>query len=471
LVKQNKAIGILFFSFTYLTIGILILINIPYDLNNNSHLNYLTLTLAYFIVSGVLLISYIITPLDIFEPLPFATLLYLMIFSIVPIINIINNETLFFGVDVMEGTKKATWIFVFSYLAFVLGYYLQKKRPNLRNKISSVAIPEELIKTICTVSLIIWLVCFMLSLFYLMASGKSLTYILTIGAIGEVNISKESDTPLGFISMFSYSLIPAWMYINAYSKNMKLKRILFVLTLIIFIVRGFRFIIVIMLLAPILFYYIKNKKRPKAFAIITLLIAIMFMIGLLGFIRGDVRLGNDIQWNSFDLSFILDAVKGNFNIYQPFYGMVQVIPEKFDYSYGSQMFIYTLIMFIPRAFWPNKPYSDLGEILTISVSSYASRAGIAFPNIGEFYLEFGVIGCIVFMFFFGKVCGWLKLLYKSDLANTHTIIAYSILLPTLMQIIIRGYTPSNFYLVLFLMIPLIIIRHIILRKLGDKDGY
>ncbi|MEH7249099.1 O-antigen polymerase [Neobacillus niacini] len=458
-MRQSKAIGTIFFTLVYLIIGVVILKYTPQNLINSDYVNYLTLTTGYFIVAGILLISYIVTPMDLFEPIIFVTFLYLMIFSIVPIINIIIGETLFFGKDIMGGAQKATWIFIVSYLAFVFGYYLQREKEPLKKKKSiNMETTEDVKREILLISLIFWIFCFLLSLFDLLSSGKNLLYILSIGNTGFIDPSRQISTPLGFVSMFGYSMIPTWMYINAYSKNTILKNVLYVLTLIIFVVRGFRFVIVILIMAPIIYYYIKNNKRPSLLLLCILAMVLLFMIGIIGFMRGDIRSGNEVEWASFDIEFIIEAVKGNFDIYQPFYGMVEVIPEDLGYSYGDQIFVYTLIMFIPRAIWPNKPYSNIDEVLTTSVSRYASNAGIAFPNIGEFYMEFGIFGCIVFMFFFGKLCGWSKRLYKIDKNNVNSLIAYSIILPSFMQLVIRGYTPSNFYLILSLLLPILFIK-------------
>ncbi|MDZ5473314.1 O-antigen polymerase [Bacillus sp. 31A1R] len=467
-MEQSKIVGTIIFSLVYLIIGISIIIFTPHHLTDSEYANYLTLTMCYFIVAGLFLLSYIATNMNLFEPIIFVTFLYLMIFSIIPIINIIKGDTLFFGKDIMGGAKKATWIFVTSYIAFLVGYYFKKNTPKMKENIDKKSIGrisyDE--SKITLISLIFWIIFFLLSLIDLIISGKNILYILTIGTLGDIDSSRKIDAPTGFVSMFGYSMIPIWMYIFAYSKNSFLKKVLYVLTLIVFIVIGFRFVIVILIMAPIIYYYIKNKKTPNIILLIFLGVIMMFMIGLIGFMRGDVRYGNETQWDSFNFDFVMDAVIGNFNLYQPFYGMVEVIPDQLGYSFGAQIFVYTIIMFIPRAIWPNKPYSNLDEVLAKSVTPYASDAGIAFPNIGEFYLEFGIVGCIVFMFFFGKLCGWAKILYQGKNTSVHSLIAYSIFLPSLMQLIIRGYTPSNFYLMVFLLLPIIIIESLT-KKGGD----
>ena len=441
--------------FIYLTLGIVFIVN--YTDNQQMKQNYMVLLITYFFVAGILLLLYLNTNMDIFEPIVFVTFLYLMIFCIAPMCNIINGDILFFGVDVMQGTIKATFIFVISYISFLIAYYLKKDNVVEFKEITYVKFSNERKREMFKIALMLWIICYLFTLIYMVSTGKNIFYILTLGIKGEVFKDEMSATPLGFISMFSYSLIPTWMDIYAYGESKLLKIITFALTISGFILRGFRFIIIIYMLAPIIFYYIKKKKYPSMKVIISLSIVIIILIGAIGFSRGGLRSGIEIEWSKFGGEAISYAIKGNFDIYQPFYGMVEVIPQYRQYSYGKEMFIYTLVMFIPRIIWPSKPGPLLHEILSLSVNKSAADSGSAFPNIGEFYFEFGVIGCIIFMFLFGFLCRKAKKLYRSKNINDNKIIAYSIILPTLMQIIIRGYIPSNFYLCIFLLMPILII--------------
>jgi oligosaccharide repeat unit polymerase len=111
-------------------------------------------------------------------------------------------------------------------------------------------------------------------------------------------------------------------------------------------------------------------------------------------------------------------------------------------------------MFIPRLIWKNKPQPITRKVITASVSGYASWAGTAYPYIGEYYHEFGIIGVIVFMYLLGRFSARLKeLMYKKDL---HSLVCYVSLYPLLFQVLIRGYTPSNFYMILMVFLPVLI---------------
>ena len=124
-----------------------------------------------------------------------------------------------------------------------------------------------------------------------------------------------------------------------------------------------------------------------------------------------------------------------------------------NYTFGEQMFFYTLIMLVPRFVWPSKPQPIIREVLMKTVSKYASLAGTAYPYLGEYYHEFGLLGVILFCFLLGLFCRYLaKKLYSS---NIHDIIIYSVCFPLLFQILIRGYTPSNFYMMVFVLLPIV----------------
>lgn len=114
-------------------------------------------------------------------------------------------------------------------------------------------------------------------------------------------------------------------------------------------------------------------------------------------------------------------------------------------------------MMIPRALWRGKPYPPTHEVATAAMNSVAAKSGMAFPNIGEFYFEFGAIGVVVCMFVFGILCAKLKrMLEKAN--NLESMIIYSVTFLSLVQIIGRGYIPSNFYLLIFLNLPMFLLN-------------
>ncbi len=451
----------------YCIIGIIILFNIENSKHTIYYKEYIVLSISYFLVAAISFWSIISKKIDIFQPYILISILYLCIFIFTPMIFIINGKTDAHGTDVMGGCIKATVIFVFSYIAFTIGY-IKYKVKLINPKFTTKFIMTEYIrKKTVIISCYIWIISYLLTILHLISSGKNIIQILTIGGIGATN-TYGSNSLLGFVSNFSFCMIIPWMYICFLSKNKLLKIIITYLTATAYIIRGFRYIIIIMIVAFAITYYRKRNKKPGVLIIILGVISLLVFIGALGYMRNNLRTGVGTEWNSFGIDKILYALESNFDIYKTFYAIVEHYPAEYSYTFGKSMFFETIIMFVPRMFWPNKPLAiDASVVLAIrrSVSEFAiTNAAMATPNIGEFYVDFGIIGCIIFMFILGVVAKWTTKYYFAPNNNIKYIILYSVIMPTFLQLIIRGYTPSNFYLVIFLLMPYKIINILVANK-------
>lgn len=460
-VNKTNLLKINMIIITYLLIGILLFANFNFNVQQEYFKEYIVLLISYFTVAGIFILIVIKYNIDIFQPFILISILYICIFSITPMLLIVQGKTDAHGVDVMAGCIKATIIYMISYIAFVAGYVLF----NIKlNKIDYLKNDNEIKynkNKILKMSFIIWLVSYILSMLYLAGIGRNPIYVLTIGSKGIVQ-STSIGGLLGFISNFSYCMIIPYIYIFFFSKNTFFKLIIGYLTLTVYLARGFRFIIIIMFASLIVAYYRNKKKKPSTYTIIIILTIALVFIGALGFARRDLKTGGNVDWKSFGIENIVYALESNFDIYKPFYGIVQNYPSNYEHTFGKSIFLETIMMFIPRAIWPSKPLAiDSSVLLAIrrSVSEFSILvAGMAVPNIGEYYVDFGVIGCIILMFLFGTASKWTTRFYFRKNNNLHDIILYSVILPSFLQIVIRGYTPSVFYIVLFLILPNFFIR-------------
>lgn len=454
LLKKNTLLKLIYL-YIYIIIGVFFIYKRPQYLNTILSQNYTVNLIAYFLMGILFLIIIFRKKIDIFEPIVFVSIIYIPMFTIIPMIDMIIGEILWFGVDLFSYGVKGTIISVIGYIMFCFGYVLSINRASYKrsNNFNIVYNENKIIK----LSLFGWIICLILSLIYLTSNGMSVLYALTLGFGGELHIDQSSSTPLGFISMFSYSLIPTWLIYTIYGNSKPLKVLLFIGTIMIQLIRGFRFIVLIMLLSYFFFTYLKKRKQPSIKTIVLMLSLVIILIGVMGFYRGAVRIGETVSWDNFDFTDVIEAVVGNFRIYKTYYAVIKAVPDMTSYMYGKQMFLYTLVMFIPRALWSGKPSPPGMEAIELGISNYAVKAGQAYPNIGEFYYEFGILGVVVFMWLFGVLMKKLKNKYLPS-EDKFDLVIYSILVPTTLQIIIRGYTPSNFYLVIFLILPITIIR-------------
>jgi len=460
---NNNLFKTTLFFLVYIVVGLWMIAEYPDYLPPRESGCYIFITFSYFLVAGTLFVTYIFKGLDIFEPIVLITFIYLIMFCITPIINLIAGDTRLLGVDVMDGCIRGTVVFLLSYFSFYIGYYCKKT-----SSVEAVSVAETVVTDmqklyITRISLFIWMLCYAAIMLYTMRSGKSFIYVVSIGMSGGIN-EALFQTRVDFFGVIGYAMVPSFLYIWIYHQSKALKLLLGVLTLSSFVVIGFRFIIIILVFAPIVFAYIKKNTRPKVVSIVMMLLVVLVMINIVGFIRDNIRAGKGVQWDSFNYNFVTNTIKGNFdNVYMPFYGLVDAVPERHDYTWGQQ-FLYTGTMLVPRALWPEKPMPLFKELVATAVSDYAVIAGVALPNIGEYYAEFGIAGCIICMFVFGYVFGWCTKLYQMPIRNDHALIAYSIIFPASMQLVIRGYTSSNFYLMVFLLSPVVLINWLVKRK-------
>lgn len=125
-------------------------------------------------------------------------------------------------------------------------------------------------------------------------------------------------------------------------------------------------------------------------------------------------------------------------------------------------------MIVPRIIWPGKPYSYQAEVIRTGLNEEAVECGYAFPNLGEFYGDFGIIGAAICYMFFGKLLKRWKSFYCSKRPTRVSVLKYCILLPVCMQLIIRGAFYQNFYLVIFMVLPFWLLNKIIKAVSGHS---
>lgn len=437
----------------YLTIGILLVLKWPSDFSIDLKINYFVLLSAYFIIIGLFFIVTNIYKIDIFDPFIFVSILYIGIFILKPIIDLLSLSIYSHGKDISGGCIKATIIFIISYLCFCLGYVYQKNLKKEDENINLYLKKEDEKKL--NLAMFIWIISIILCLIHLKSVGFSIEYIFSFGSKG--NLDKEpTNSVLLFLSNFAVTLITSWMYILVYSRNKVLKIVITLIMAIYLIMRGGRWLLLIFFGAPIIYYYTKRKKRPSMVLLLIILTIVLCIFAFVQVTRSGIKHGNGIIFEKFTPEILLAPFESDLGTYKIFYGLVESIPRRMSFQFGKSIIVYTLIMFIPRAIWPSKPISPVHEVVEVAINYSARISGSAFPNIGEYYYEFGVLGCIIFMVIFGIVVGKISKLGMSD--DKEKIILYSVLVPFLFQWTARGSFPHNFYSTIFLILPYFLIK-------------
>ena len=107
------------------------------------------------------------------------------------------------------------------------------------------------------------------------------------------------------------------------------------------------------------------------------------------------------SWGGYDtFNFKIDwswLKESHFDAYQNFVRTIEV-----DFvTYGSQL-KGALLFFIPRSIWEDKP---IGSGSSLAHKMDYVFAGISMPFIGEGYVNFGLMGSLIFMLFLGILIG------------------------------------------------------------------
>lgn len=404
-----------------------------------------------------LLIMHFKREVDLFSPLLLVSVIHILLFEFTPLLCLLTNDLFLLGQDLWAGCVKGTWLSTLGFLALVAAYMFSRSGTARRELKSNQTAAHVDRSNLCLqVNAVIWILAFLAHVYYLRSTGKNLAYVLTLG-MSRLSAATQQKSIIQFLGVIAYAMLPSYLYIIVFSKQKIWKVVLFYLMAVTFVARGFRFIIVAIIVAPIILYCLMEEKRPRFRNVLLVFLMLLIMITVVGSMRNDFRAGKGITESVLDsvtLNSTVEVIKGNFEIFKAYYGIVEHIPSLMGYTYGKQIFFYTLIMMIPRFLWPGKPQPPLRNVLWIAVCPYAVKAGMAYPYIAEYYHEFGFLGVIVGCFLFGLFCKWLARYKESK--NIHSLILFSTVFPLLLQILIRGYTPSNFYMLLFVIIPIVI---------------
>lgn len=443
--------------------GIFFVYKMPNNLAGEELGQYFVLLLSYYYVPTVFFFTISKNGYDIFEPITLYSVVYFLLYTVTPLVLFIQDNLLCCGIYVMDGCIKGTCIYMASYTIFCLFYMNGTKYGDYR-QLDDLAMGGDTEKrSILRCAWIIWIIAFAINIYYLLSSGRSISYILSFGFLGEQNDS--STTNALFLTDIGYMIIGSWIYIWFYEKKKAFAIISFILSIAVFYIRGFRFIVIIMLIAVITSYYLSRRKKPTLKAGIGFLLILFFIIAFMGFVRNDLRTGMGSTFENFNFAEQLSySLYSNFNIYQTYYGIVADVPTRCGFK-GFATIWENIYMWIPRAIWPGKPATGQTYLSVIAdCLDYGKIIGAAMatPDLSGYYYSFGVLGCVFYSAFWGTVCRKARRLYTNN--NVHDLILYSLFMPTLFQMIIRGSDLTGFIKIFgFICAPPLIMKFITKR--------
>ncbi len=384
---------------------------------------------------------------DIFDSFYLISALYALVFIYGPYVWIQRNQTSYQGVEVMSYMPQAMLVFNIGYFFYAAFSFNRRNyqttiaySQNQNTATFSEFLDEPSVRTyIIKYAWIVFGVSMALSLLYYRLIGRSLWFMLTLGQGAEYDAIR-GGYGLYFLMQFVRSAIPGCILLIAFSKKNKL--LIYICTYILCAVcisTGSRNLAICVILAIIVYSYLEKNKRPSPVVIIAGIVVLYLFVGAMGIFRGAIKTGGSIDLTKVNSDSLFSAFMFNVEIFYPFFTLIGYVGSgRMSLHYGLG-FLNVFVQFIPRAIWSSKP-AMLG--LTAFQAMYGdSMGGAAYPNIGEFYYEFGILGVIILMALFGIQ---MKKAYRKVITshNKVEIISYSILFGYMLQFVCRGHLAS-----------------------------
>jgi len=231
-----------------------------------------------------------------------------------------------------------------------------------------------------------------------------------------------------------------------------------VVTILFYLILGFRYRIIILLVGVLYHFFIVNKLSPKSILKWGIYIALTFyIINFISTNRGAFR-EMDFQNIEFSSDSPYELSPYQFVMHQTSNHKTDMIVHQYmeqnnqvEYDFGESMFYHILVRIIPATFFEGdvKPSIPQQEIIrNSSGTTEGYSAGSAVTNVLEYYIAGGITGIIIMMSFMGSVLGYIS--KRTDLNRPRDRVIVMIAIMVLFQEITRGYWPQNFTLLCFL---------------------
>jgi oligosaccharide repeat unit polymerase len=157
----------------------------------------------------------------------------------------------------------------------------------------------------------------------------------------------------------------------------------------------------------------EKGRRPRRIAAAGLIVTVA-LTGLIGVARGST----DTRHMTVSTALKQPFGSGN-NLFLPLAAMARTVPVQFAYL-GGASYLEIPAYAIPRALWPGKPQD---AILALT-RTFDNNAGLAVPEFGEMYVNFGLTGVVIGSLLLGALVELLSLqLSRSESLRESVFIA------------------------------------------------
>lgn len=292
------------------------------------------------------------------------------------------------------------WIIVYKF--FYTIFY--KKKTSQSNKNNHRKIPYNI--SIAVILILLSLFCFVF-----MVSQTSIRGLFTRNTN---HVSFDSGAIITIVeslcrSISVYSLVYSYFY---YKKNKK-NKLLLLFSIIFTVILNFpasvaRYWLGIVYIGIILIFFKNNIKNKHFDLFLIFLFAFLFPVFQLFKWYGIDILGN---FNLVLSKFSSTYNNADFDAYSMLARSIDYVSQN-GHTNGHQI-LASIFFLIPRAIWPSKPKPS-GQFL--AEAQHQLFTNLSFPLVGEGYLDFGIIGIIIFAIVIAKVSAKLDFEYWDNKA-------------------------------------------------------
>lgn len=384
----------------FLTIPLINILILPFSLGRTSFdpTHPLLLILVSLLIGTVLRSFFIVSPLQFYTK-------FLMLMGKPPTVLLTGIFAIYLGLTFM-----------------IIGYlYPAKPLPDLSGK--GIFRKEISIKKFVIVAIIITAVSVVTAFFYFQKMGVNFSSI----ALEEISKKRRYKlegggfSSLGYYQLFMDMIGPVYYMLLIYMVKNKTRifsflglfaLILFSLNVLYPFIRSSRSdALYVLIYSGLIIYFLKGKIKWRQLSIVLVLASAVLII-MTALRQSNSKIGSS-QDSVESNPLVIMVGSLNFLGVDKTSHVINGIPEKMPYAFGSTLFLWVLAP-IPHTVWIGKPDIRIG--LDVGEKIYAKRdenspgGGVPPGFIPELYLNFGYVGIIVGMFLFGLI---LKLVYNA----------------------------------------------------------
>lgn len=402
---------------------------------------------------------------EFLSPIVFIELVILYYTVISPLI-LINNGDTSYGYKDMSPYISLSWCGCFAFYASLMLGYRVAVYPYFSWIFAKDTLYDVNLNKVFNVGASLVLLGLVL---YMINGGYSLKQLLVGGISESVELTNGSLSGYGK-QMINFCIPGCGLMLIGILKGEQTtyRKIVFLaavaLSLSSFLVAGFRYRIIYLLVAFFTIYYIHNQKKPNCALWLFLFIILIFFMGIIGATRNYQKGLDTTRLQGQTNRELLQTGMNDTRIFYATGALMNDVSSNSNYVYFTP--IYTAVcMPIPRSIFKEKP--DATYLVDMNVRIWGTaKYGIAFMCYGEAFYAFGWMGIVLCGLFLGLFSRYVYSLYKVNEKSVSALLLLATYNGFTYVVLSRGYFAQQvtiFFLVIA--IPMVLYRVLLRLKL------